>query len=1012
MKMMRRAQIVGTIIAAFLIALAFSAPATAQFRNDRSIAIEIIKAWQGARRLPNPAARAQAIGRAIQLAERANPWPMKRPSRSQLLAQMYGQLGNEYRRIRGLNAHANLQRALTAYDRALQFMQRRRGPNWARIKVGIARTKLDLRQGNRTENVEQAIAAFRDAQTVFTKTARPDLWADIQVRLSRAFWYRNTGRRGENLEEAIALADSALQIFSREKSPRDWASAQSALGAAYWARLNGSRADNIEKAIAAYEQALVVTPREKHPGSWAGLQDNIAMAYAERRRGHVQDNLALSAQSFENAAAIFTRERYPAKWAQINMNYANLLLENNMAGRAAQRIEAAITRYKNALSVYSPRRFPERRARVSVNLGLAFLQRRAGRPGQDLDNAIAAFRDALQYYTPASDLEKWAVAQNNLGVALRRRRSGNRARNLENAFRAHEAVLTVLSPSQLPRQHMRAALASGHIESARGRWKSAGDYYRSAMATSEILFGLGLNRAEAKGEIGDATDLFDSAAFAAIQRNELKQALSILDSGRARLLRAAMGLNALKLSPERRKLLDQTRAKIQRLEQSIVRYAGRERRNAVEKLEALRSSIAKILAGQANTHLQQNLAATSVPVLMTHYDAIAVPVITRYGASLILATNGASGPQLSAVKLGQVTTQNLDRVLHGGREGGKFDGWLKAYTINNLPEREKIAHRARWLRAINGIGAQLNQLVAQALVDELKRRDLKAGASVLWLPQGGLGLLPIAAAGGAEGMMLLDKFALSTAPSLTAAADAVRQVRRPRRDISLTAIVNPTEDLQFTEPEGRAAASFFRRTHRRVFGPTNAERDAVIASLRTSSHWHFATHGKFSWDDPEASALLLSGGDQLTIRNVFGRGRIGRPRLVVLSACETGLYDFQRTPNEFIGLPAAFMEAGAAGVVGSLWPVDDTSTALLMMRFYALHFGERMRPAQALRRAQIWLRDSTHADFLAFASDMVAMGRITRRDQDRINQALKNLSGRTVPFRHPFYWAAFMFYGA
>ena len=86
--------------------------------------------------------------------------------------------------------------------------------------------------------------------------------------------------------------------------------------------------------------------------------------------------------------------------------------------------------------------------------------------------------------------------------------------------------------------------------------------------------------------------------------------------------------------------------------------------------------------------------------------------------------------------------------------------------------------------------------------------------------------------------------------------------------------------------------------------------------------------------------------------------RIGRPRLVILSACETGVFDFQRTRDQFIGLPATFLQAGAAGVIGTLWPVDDTSTALIMMKFYNLHLANNMEPALALRRAQLWLRDA------------------------------------------------------
>src|SRR5262245_7492397 len=66
-----------------------------------------------------------------------------------------------------------------------------------------------------------------------------------------------------------------------------------------------------------------------------------------------------------------------------------------------------------------------------------------------------------------------------------------------------------------------------------------------------------------------------------------------------------------------------------------------------------------------------------------------------------------------------------------------------------------------------------------------------------------------------------------------------------------------------------------------------------------------------------------------------------------------------RLSSEFIGLPSAFLQIGAAGVIGTLWSVDDVSTALLMMRFYELHLAGRLEPAAALRSAQFWLRDRT-----------------------------------------------------
>ena len=52
--------------------------------------------------------------------------------------------------------------------------------------------------------------------------------------------------------------------------------------------------------------------------------------------------------------------------------------------------------------------------------------------------------------------------------------------------------------------------------------------------------------------------------------------------------------------------------------------------------------------------------------------------------------------------------------------------------------------------------------------------------------------------------------------------------------------------------------------------------------------------------------------------------------LVVLSACQSGLGKYEYGEG-YLGFAQALLAAGARAVVLSLWPVDDASTALLMV---------------------------------------------------------------------------------
>jgi CHAT domain-containing protein len=74
--------------------------------------------------------------------------------------------------------------------------------------------------------------------------------------------------------------------------------------------------------------------------------------------------------------------------------------------------------------------------------------------------------------------------------------------------------------------------------------------------------------------------------------------------------------------------------------------------------------------------------------------------------------------------------------------------------------------------------------------------------------------------------------------------------------------------------------------------------------------------------------------------------------LVVLSACQTALGKEIRGEG-IVGLTRGFMYAGAPRVVASLWRIDDRATAELMRRFYTHMLGEGLRPAAALRAAQV-----------------------------------------------------------
>jgi CHAT domain-containing protein len=121
---------------------------------------------------------------------------------------------------------------------------------------------------------------------------------------------------------------------------------------------------------------------------------------------------------------------------------------------------------------------------------------------------------------------------------------------------------------------------------------------------------------------------------------------------------------------------------------------------------------------------------------------------------------------------------------------------------------------------------------------------------------------------------------------------------------------------------------------------------------------HFATHGLLNSQHPELSGVVLSLVDEqgrpqdgfLRLHDIYNL-RLAAD-LVVLSACKTGLGKEIRGEG-LVGLTRGFLYSGAPRVVASLWKVDDRATAELMKLFYRGMLRDGLRPAGALREAQI-----------------------------------------------------------
>ena len=110
-------------------------------------------------------------------------------------------------------------------------------------------------------------------------------------------------------------------------------------------------------------------------------------------------------------------------------------------------------------------------------------------------------------------------------------------------------------------------------------------------------------------------------------------------------------------------------------------------------------------------------------------------------------------------------------------------------------------------------------------------------------------------------------------------------------------------------------------------------------------------------NDAWNGAIIRNGEDGVLTASEIAELDLSLSRLVVLSACETGLGEV--TEDGIAGLQRAFKNAGVKSLIMSLWKVDDKATSLLMSEFYSL-MAKGVENSIALNLAKKKVRQKKH----------------------------------------------------
>ncbi|MFD9795200.1 CHAT domain-containing protein [Streptomyces sp. NPDC059070] len=331
-----------------------------------------------------------------------------------------------------------------------------------------------------------------------------------------------------------------------------------------------------------------------------------------------------------------------------------------------------------------------------------------------------------------------------------------------------------------------------------------------------------------------------------------------------------------------------------------------------------------------------------------------VPRSEDGGGVAVLVT---SGGDVHAVPLPRLTEdagplRAYEPLARAARDLGPVPGWQAPEPPPGVPLRDQLDRLCSWAWY-----AAVRPLFDLFVVPDRPGRVPR----LVLVPMGALGLVPWHAAWAPDASGARRHAIEEAEISYAASARLLCEVAaRPRTPYSGTALVvgNPTGDLRYAGEEADAV--------RRVFYPEgrflglrtgDGTPDEVAAWLREGGDGgavlHLACHAAVVESRSSSAYLSLKGGELAAERLTASlRGDLG---LVVLAACRSHVSG--RGHNEAYSLAAAFLVAGARSVVGSLWPVPDEATSVLMFMTHHYLRAEGEPPVRALRRAQLWMLD-------------------------------------------------------
>ena len=314
----------------------------------------------------------------------------------------------------------------------------------------------------------------------------------------------------------------------------------------------------------------------------------------------------------------------------------------------------------------------------------------------------------------------------------------------------------------------------------------------------------------------------------------------------------------------------------------------------------------------------------------------------------------ASPATTTAIRAGLLRDSGQALLMYFWGEKNVYGWWLTSSELRarRLGSTDALAPQLEFLRAAlsDTSGAAPWHPAAAAAYQRFVAPLAPTNASRIFVVASGpLSFVPVESfVGGSGGTPWGATTRFAYGPSASVLLELARPRAPPRETRTLLAVGDPLTAAPLPGTGGVASRASATPLPALPAAALEARRvaalmkgEALVGTDATRREWlardpgryrylHFATHAVLDDETPQRSALLLADGP-------LGLQQIRRLRLsadvVTLSACETGIGP-QLAGEGIIGLPHAFIEAGARAVIVSLWRVRDPDAERYMVDLY------------------------------------------------------------------------------